>query len=73
MAWKVNRKKAELALMNCNKTWGQIAKETHTSPCTIIKALQGKGNTSLKTIAKMAAGLGVDAGEIAEDMPADLF
>ena len=66
MAWKVNRKKAELALMNCGKTWMQIAKETHTSPGTIIKALQGKGRTSLKTLSKMAAGLGVDAAEIAE-------
>jgi len=68
MVWKVNREKAELALMNANTTWGAIAKETHTSPATIIKALKGTGKTSLKTIGKMAAGLGVNAEDIAENV-----
>lgn len=68
MVWKVNREKAELALMNSGKTWGKIAKETHTAPNTIIKALKGQGKTSLQTIGKMAAGLGVDAADIAENV-----
>ena len=68
MVWRVNREKAELALMNSGKTWAAVARETKTSPVTIINALKGKGKTSLKTIGKMAAGLGVDAADIAENI-----
>ncbi len=68
MAWKINREKAELALMNARKTWREVAKETYTSPATIVKALKGQGNTSPKTIGKIAAALGVDAAEIAESI-----
>ena len=65
MGWKVNRQKAELALMNSGKTWGKVAKETHTAPNTIIKALKGQGNARLQTIGKIAGALGVDAADIA--------
>lgn len=68
MVWRVNRAKAELALMNSGKTWSEIARETKTSPVTIINALKGKSKTSLRTIGKMAAGLGVDAADIAENV-----
>lgn len=68
MTWKLDREKAELALMNARKTWRGVAKETHTSPATIVKALKGQGNTSLRTIGKLALALGVDAAEIAENV-----
>ena len=69
MVWRIKRERAELALMNARKTWKQIAEDTHTSPGTIVKALQGKGKTSLKTIGKLADALGVQVEEIAESVP----
>lgn len=63
--WRIDREKAELALVNSMKTWASIAKETHTSPATIVKALKGQA-ISTKTAGKIAFALGVDALDIAE-------
>lgn len=69
MTWRIKREKAELALMNAGKTWRGIAKDTHTSPGTIVKALKGQGKTSLRTIGKLADALGVSVEEIAGNVP----
>lgn len=71
MGWRLNKTKAEVALMDAGKTWAEVARETKTSPGTIYAALNGKRKTSLKTLGKLAAALGVSVAVIAEAVEAE--
>ena len=61
-------KKTRLLMMESKLTYDRLSKQADMPLITLTQVMRGKRNPTLRTIGRIAHGLGVSAAELLEDV-----